>query len=94
MTVHSQPAEAGEEDGSKNPKSSNVKEHFCFQDASLSCAVSLLQPAWNSTEVHRTTYLGNKNMTHILPCYSGRNLTRKPTEINKLLPDLHRDNRD
>lgn len=39
MTIHSQPAEAGEEDGSKNPMSSNGKEHFCFQDTYLSCAM-------------------------------------------------------
>lgn len=34
MNVRSQPAEAREEKGSKNPMSwsSNVKEHFCFRD--------------------------------------------------------------
>lgn len=37
MNVRSQPAEAGEEKGSKNPMSwsSNVKQYFCFQDAPI-----------------------------------------------------------
>lgn len=43
MNVHSQPAEAEEEKGSKIPMSwnSNIKEHFCFQEAVIRAMLCL-----------------------------------------------------
>jgi len=78
MDVCSQPAEAGKKKGSKNPMrwSSNVKEHFCFQDAVIRSAHRSPQEHWSWQQEH------NPNSTLL---YKKKNLTRSPTEINKLL---------
>lgn len=97
MNVRSQPAEAGEEKGSKTPwagaQMSRSTSAFRMQLPEL-CGAFIaagmehcrsLQEHWSWKWEH------NPNSALL---YKKNNLTRKPTEINKLLPGLHRDNRD
>lgn len=91
MNVRSQPAEMERRKAAKPPRAG---AQMSRSTSAFRTQLSELCGAFTAASMEQSTGLGNKNITQILPCYTRESLTRKPTEINKLLPDLHRDNRD